>query len=201
MPYYRHTGLILTLASSQSTKTQKKRTRPISSHFDWKSLVNKGFIIWPKDYTKVFYFCRNKVRNPEQSRKAHLARSDSQSEHRIRFILPARGASHIMKLLKDSRMFHILWCSSGYNYFIIFISILNVLNLASKKLLLFNICICIIEQLFPVGQRREMRFRIYSYRNAGNGSFIDLKMFMKAKYHFHVEIQIRSQVYNLPRFN
>ena len=37
-----------------------------------------------------------------------------------------------MKLLKDSRMFHILWCSSGYNYFIIFISILNVLNLASE---------------------------------------------------------------------
>ena len=45
-----------------------------------------------------------------------------------------------MKLLKDSRMFHILWCSSGYNYFIIFISILNVLNLASNKMLLFNIC-------------------------------------------------------------
>ena len=79
-----------------------------------------------------------------------------------------------MKLLKDSRMFHILWCSSGYNYFIIFISILNVLNLASNKMLLFNIfffVLCIIEQLFPVGQRREMRFRIYSYRNAGNGSF------------------------------
>ena len=64
----------------------------------------------------------------------------SQSEPRIRFILPAHGASHIMKLLKDSRMFHILWCSSGYNYFIIFISILNVLNLASNKMLLFNIC-------------------------------------------------------------
>ena len=46
----------------------------------------------------------------------------------------------MMKLLKDSRMFHILWCSSGYNYFIIFISILNVLNLASNKMLLFNIC-------------------------------------------------------------
>ena len=30
---------------------------------------------------------------------------------------------------------------------------------------------------------------------------IDLKTFMKAKYHFHVEIQIRSQLYNLPRFN
>ena len=79
-----------------------------------------------------------------------------------------------MKLLKDSRMFHILWCSSGYNYFIIFISILNVLNLASNKMLLFNLLffvLCIIEQLFPVGQRRQMRFRIYSYRNAGNGSF------------------------------
>ena len=30
---------------------------------------------------------------------------------------------------------------------------------------------------------------------------IDLKMFMKAKCHFHVEIQIRSQVYNLTQFN
>ena len=53
----------------------------------------------------------------------------------------------MMKLLKDSRMFHILWCSSGYNYFIIFISILNVLNLASNKMLLLNICyflLCIV---------------------------------------------------------
>ena len=32
-------------------------------------------------------------------------------------------------------------------------------------------------------------------------ALIDLKMFMKAKYHFHVEMQIRSQVYNLLRFN
>ena len=48
-----------------------------------------------------------------------------------------------------------------------------MLNLASNKMLLFNICfvLCIIEQLFPVGQRREMRSRIYSYRNVGNGSF------------------------------
>ena len=55
--------------------------------------------------------------------------------------MPARGASHIMKLLKNSRMFHILWCSSAYNYFIIFISILNVLNLASNKMLLFKFVI------------------------------------------------------------
>ena len=51
------------------------------------------------------------------------------------------------------------------------------------------------------GTEERDEVRIYSYRNAGNVSFNDLKMFMKAKYHFHVEIQIRSQVYNLPRFN
>ena len=37
-----------------------------------------------------------KAGNPERARKAHLARSGSQSEHRIRFILPAPGASHII---------------------------------------------------------------------------------------------------------
>ena len=31
----------------------KKRTMPISSHLDRISLVNKGFIICPKDYTKI----------------------------------------------------------------------------------------------------------------------------------------------------
>ena len=55
---------------------KKKRTWPISSHLDRASSVNKEFIIWPKDYTK-------------RARYAHLARSSSQSEHRIRFILPA----------------------------------------------------------------------------------------------------------------
>ena len=28
----------------------------------------KGFIIWPKDYTREFYFCKNNLRNPERSR-------------------------------------------------------------------------------------------------------------------------------------
>ena len=32
-------------------KNAKKRTRLISSHLDQTSLVNKGFIIWPKGYT------------------------------------------------------------------------------------------------------------------------------------------------------
>ena len=36
---------------SKSIKTKKKGTRPISL-LDRTSLVNKGFIIWPKGYTK-----------------------------------------------------------------------------------------------------------------------------------------------------
>ena len=40
-----------------------------------------------KDRTKEFRFCGNKAGNPE------LARSGSQSDHRIRFILPARGGT------------------------------------------------------------------------------------------------------------
>ena len=38
--------------SSRSIKTQK-RTWPISSHLDRTSLVNKGFIKWPKDYANA----------------------------------------------------------------------------------------------------------------------------------------------------
>ena len=34
--------------------------KPISSHLDRTSLVNKGFIIWPKGYTKEFRFCEIK---------------------------------------------------------------------------------------------------------------------------------------------
>ena len=32
------------------------------------AFVNKGFIIWPKDYTKEFRFCRNKAGNPGRAR-------------------------------------------------------------------------------------------------------------------------------------
>ena len=46
----------------------KKRIRPISSHLDQTSLVNIGFIIWPKDYTKEFHFCQTKASNPKQAR-------------------------------------------------------------------------------------------------------------------------------------
>ena len=45
-------AFLWTETKSRSIKTQK-RARPISSHLDRASLVNKGFIIWPKDYTKI----------------------------------------------------------------------------------------------------------------------------------------------------
>ena len=62
---------------------------------------------WPNKLgqERVYYMTKglhqdfgNKAGNPEQARWAHLARSGSQSEHRIRFILPARGASRILRL-------------------------------------------------------------------------------------------------------
>ena len=37
-------------------------------HLDRTSLVNKGFIIWPKDYNKEFRFYGNKAGNPEWAR-------------------------------------------------------------------------------------------------------------------------------------
>ena len=39
------------LRQSQGPLTYKKRTRPMSSHLEWKSLANKGFI---KDFRRIF---------------------------------------------------------------------------------------------------------------------------------------------------
>ena len=73
-------------------KLAKKRTRPISSHLDRTNLVNKGFIIW-----LLVKFClRDTAGSPERGRWLHLARSGSQSQLAIWFILPAHGASHII---------------------------------------------------------------------------------------------------------
>ena len=75
-------------------KLAKKRTRPISSHLDRTNLVNKGFIIW-----LLGKFClRDSAGSPERARSLHLARSGSQSQHAIWFILPARGASRIISM-------------------------------------------------------------------------------------------------------
>ena len=86
-----------TETKSRSIKSQK-RTRPISSHLDRTSLVNKGFIIWDKTPKKWALYLRDKARNPERARSLHLARSGSQSQHGIWFILPTHGATHIIIL-------------------------------------------------------------------------------------------------------
>ena len=49
---------------SRGPKTRKKRTRPISSHLDRTSLVNKGFIIWLLGKC----FLRDKAGSPERAR-------------------------------------------------------------------------------------------------------------------------------------
>ena len=45
---------------------QKKRTWPLSSHLDRTSLVNKGFIMWSKDYTKNVAFAVTKPAIPRR---------------------------------------------------------------------------------------------------------------------------------------
>ena len=80
-----------TETKSRSINSQK-RTRPISSHLDRTNLVNKGFIIW-----RLVKFClRDTAGSPERARWLHLARSGSQSQRAIWFILPAHGASHLI---------------------------------------------------------------------------------------------------------
>ena len=73
-----------------------RRTRLISSHLDRISLVSKGFIIWPKAHTKELSFCGSKAGDPERARMTRLG---SQSEHRIRFIFSALGASHTITFI------------------------------------------------------------------------------------------------------
>ena len=61
----------------------------MSSHLDRTNLVNKGFIIW-----LLVKFClRDTAGSPERERWLHLARSGSQSQRAIWFILPAHGAT------------------------------------------------------------------------------------------------------------
>ena len=47
------------------------------------------------------FICGNETGSPGRAVSLHLARSGSQSEHRIRRILPARGACHIIMDIID----------------------------------------------------------------------------------------------------
>ena len=74
----------------------QKRTRPISSHLDRTSLVNKGFIIWLSG--KFFLRVVPSGQIGSILPASYLARSDSQSQPTIWFILPAHGFSHIINV-------------------------------------------------------------------------------------------------------
>ena len=76
---------------SRSINSQK-RTKPISNHLDRTNLVNKGFII----LLSGNFFLQDTAGSPERARWLHLARSGSQSQRAIWFILPARGACHLI---------------------------------------------------------------------------------------------------------
>ena len=71
------------------------KRRPISSHLDRTSFVNKGLISLEKNTI----FLRDNVGSPKWTGYRHLARSGTQLQRRTWFILPAHGASHIIMLL------------------------------------------------------------------------------------------------------
>ena len=53
-------------------------------------------------WTSAKCYCGNKTGTPERAVSLHLARSGSQSQRGILFILPARGACHIIRMLCTS---------------------------------------------------------------------------------------------------
>ena len=61
-----------------------------------KYFAKENFLAAPARTSAKFY-SGNKMGNPERAISAHLERSGSQSEHRIRLILPACGACHITR--------------------------------------------------------------------------------------------------------
>ena len=86
-----------------------------------------GLKITPKD----FRFCRTNAGNSEQARYAHLAHSGSQLEHRIHFILPASGASHIINYITVIILQYINTLSSRYN--VMWLGIFLALKLNANK--------------------------------------------------------------------
>ena len=92
---------------------RKKRTRPTSSHLDRTNLVNKGFIVW-----LLVKFClRDKAGSPERARWLHLARSGTQSQRVIWFILPAHGTSHIINYFISPYVYLYFTLSTSFTYF------------------------------------------------------------------------------------
>ena len=69
------------------------------SNFDEKKTLVHSLELWRN------FICGNETGSPGRAVSLHLARSGSQSEHRIRYILPARGACHIINNIIESCFF------------------------------------------------------------------------------------------------
>ena len=73
----------------------RQGTRPIFSHLDWSTLVNKGFINIAQKRTFA-----------GPTREIPSGKLGSQSERRIRFILPTRRLSHLIKGFSNWRSYY-----------------------------------------------------------------------------------------------
>ena len=96
--------VLWTETDSRSINSHKKWTRPVSSRLYRTSLVSKGFIIWLSGK----FFSRDTAGSPERAKYLNLARSSSQSQRAIEFILPACGANRIMTI--------VMLCHFTYRY-------------------------------------------------------------------------------------
>ena len=82
-----------TETKSRSTNSQKEN-KANPSHLNRTNLVNKGFIIW-----LLVKFClQDTAGSLERAKWLYLSRSGSQLQRAIRVIMPAGGASRIIKL-------------------------------------------------------------------------------------------------------
>ena len=81
---------------TKSRSTEKNKANILAAVLTAHDGGNKGFIIWPKEKTLS---CGTNAGSHEQARLSHLARLGSQSEHKIRFILPARTFGHIINII------------------------------------------------------------------------------------------------------
>ena len=72
---------------------QKNQTKSFYCHGKYFAKENVRAPAW----TSAKCYCGNKTGNPERAVSLHLARLGSQSQRGIWFILPARGACHIMQ--------------------------------------------------------------------------------------------------------
>ena len=101
-----------TETKSRSINAQK-RTRPISSHLDRTSLVNKGFIIWLLLRLRGNFSCGTQRVIPSGQDSSILpARVANHCAGSVWFILPAHGTSQIIKSFIQRSLF--IWAGSDH---------------------------------------------------------------------------------------